>query len=77
MPRLKRLGDEAVLILFTLISVAMLIFGTVLDPGGGAPASISLVWIAGVLILLRLFTVSAIELARRFLGGRGGAGSGG
>jgi hypothetical protein len=69
---LKHLGDEAILVLFTILSIAMLIFGILLNPAGSASVSISLVWIAGALILLGLFAASAVELAKRFLGGRGG-----
>lgn len=68
---LKHLGDEAILVLFTIFSIAMLVFGTVLNPASSASVSVSLLWIAGALILLGLFVVSGVELARRFLGGRG------
>ncbi len=69
---LKHLGNEAILVLFTILFIAMLIFGIVLNPTGSASASVSLLWIAGALILLGLFAVSAVELGKRFLGGRGG-----
>lgn len=74
---LKHLGDEAILILFTIFSIAMLVFGTVLGPEGNAPVIVSLLWISGALILLGLWTSVGAELARRFLRGiRGGATAG-
>ena len=65
---LRTLRKKRVLDVFLILSIIMMVYATALAPADDAPTTLFVLWIAGALLLLASWILSAVELAKRYLG---------